>query len=255
LYTAEWAGALIPLVALGTIVLTLVLIYLKLKPSSRSSSHSRVAAILAIGLLFIAPVVWSCTPLVYGSGNILPAAGPQLAQGSRGMPGGTGPVGQENNTLQLAEYLTSHSNGETWLVAVPSSHEAASLILETGRPVMSLGGFSGSDTILSTGSLTTLLKAGKVRYFSIPSTTAGGGQISGNTEIFSWVSSHCTAIPASEYGAGNGNNTEGVTGLPGSITRNYRPDSMGITGSSGSNWNSAGPQTSQSTLYDCAGAI
>nr|WP_321349930.1 glycosyltransferase family 39 protein [uncultured Methanoregula sp.] len=255
LYTAEWAGALIPLVALGAIILTLVLVYLKLKPSSRSSSHSRIAAILAIGLLFIAPVVWSCTPLVYGSGNILPAAGPQLAQGSRGMPGGIGHVGQENTTSQLTEYLTSHSNGETWLVAVPSSHEAASLILETGRPVMSLGGFSGSDTILSTGSLTTLLKAGKVRYFSIPSTTAGGGQVSGNTEIFSWVSSHCTAIPASEYGAGNGNNTEGVTGLPGSIIRNYRPDSMGSTGSSGSNWDSAGPQTSQSTLYDCAGAI
>ncbi|WP_321504958.1 glycosyltransferase family 39 protein [uncultured Methanoregula sp.] len=256
LYSAEWAGALIPVVALGTIAPALVLVYFRLKPTSRDIRLPTIAAILAIGILFVAPFVWSCTPLAYGSGNLLPSAGPQSTQGGRGMSGGNGFPGQENSTTQLADYLVSHSSGETWIVAVPSSHEAASLILETGRPVISLGGFSGSDNILSTGSLTSLLKAGKVRYFYTPSSDFGGDRMSGNAEVLSWVSSHCSAVPASEYRAGGSNLTAGISSsLQDPASGSSRSGMTGMTGPSGTGMNAGGQQNSESTLYDCAGVV
>ncbi|MFA4877535.1 MAG: glycosyltransferase family 39 protein [Methanoregula sp.] len=254
LYTADWAGGFIPAVSLGTIILTLLLVYLRQKPLLPDNPIPKIAVILAVGLLFIAPVIWSCTPLAYGSGNILPSAGPQSSPGGGGMPRGSGFYSLENGTSKLGKYLVSHTTGETWIVAVPSSHEAASLIIETGRPVMSLGGFSGSDTILTTESLTSLIGAGKVRYFFTPATSSGGDSISDNTIVFSWVSSHCSAVPVSEYRSGGDNLPAGMTALqdPGSISA--LQGTRGIFQPFGTGVNAIGPQNSRSTLYDCAGA-
>ena len=72
---------------------------------------------------------------------------------------------------RLVNYLLSHTTNETWILAVPSSQTGANLIIETGKPVMSIGGFSGSDRILSITSLETLIQEGKVRYFL----TSGSG--------------------------------------------------------------------------------
>jgi 4-amino-4-deoxy-L-arabinose transferase-like glycosyltransferase len=125
------------------------------------------------------------------------------------------------------DYLLSHTTNETWILAVPSSQAGANLIIETGKPVMSIGGFSGSDRILNIASLETLIQEGKVRYFlTSGSAGMGGGMASGNSGIFSWVSSHCTAVDLS-----NGNEA-----------------GMNATGIAG-----AGNQTAGS-LYDCAGA-
>nr|WP_320162621.1 glycosyltransferase family 39 protein [uncultured Methanoregula sp.] len=254
LYQAEWAGSLIPFVATGVIAAALVLIILKLRGTPGTGTLPKIAAGVAIGLLFVAPFVWACTPMAYGSGNMLPSAGPQIVQGNRGMPGGNSLPSQGSDTSPLSEYLISHSSGETWLVAVPSSHEAASLILKTGKPVMSLGGFSGSDSILSVENLSSLIQAGKVRYFYTPSTASGGDRSSGNTALFSWVSSHCTAVSASEY---QGNINNGTTGLPtlgDSAIQNLRPAVAGMNAPSGANGSMAGPDGAANTLYDCAGA-
>jgi 4-amino-4-deoxy-L-arabinose transferase-like glycosyltransferase len=42
---------------------------------------------------------------------------------------------------------------------------AGGIILATNKPVMSLGGFSGSDPILTTSQLKTLIHQGTIRYF------------------------------------------------------------------------------------------
>ena len=71
-----------------------------------------------------------------------------------GMPGLQG----QGNTSGLAEYLLSHSTGEKFLVAVPGSMDgAAELILATGKPVMAIGGFSGSDQVLTVDSLSRMV--------------------------------------------------------------------------------------------------
>ena len=102
---------------------------------------------------------------------------------------------------QMVNFLLSHNTNETWILAIPNSQAGASLIIETGRPVMSIGGFSGSDRILDIASLTTLIQERKVRYFLTEGTAgAGRGMNSGNSGIFGWVSDHCTPVNLS---AGN----------------------------------------------------
>ncbi len=132
---------------------------------------------------------------------------------------------------QLENYILANTTNETWILAVPSSQTAAGLIIQTGKPVMAIGGFSGSDRILNITSLTALIQEGKVRYFLTGGTGGGGagggiggGMNGGNSEIFSWVSAHCSPVDLS---FGN------ETGLNATST--------------------AGSGTAES-LYDCAGA-
>jgi hypothetical protein len=200
-----------------------------------------------MGMLFVCPFIWSCTPFLYGTGNVLPVAGPQLAQGSgMGMPGSQG----QGNTSGLANYLLSHSTGEKFLVAVPGSMDgAAGLILATGKPVMAIGGFSGSDQVLTVDSLSRMVRAGEIRFFSIPSMSANVSvpgtmhMTAGNSLLYTWVQDHCTAVPASDWG---GISTDGsaATIVPAATTPHYTivPDPMN---------GQAGPG-SMNSLYDCA---
>jgi 4-amino-4-deoxy-L-arabinose transferase-like glycosyltransferase len=254
LYQAEWSGVLIPVLAFGIILAALALALLKMRPGVGNNTVPIVVAVIAIGLLFIAPFIWACTPMVYGNGNFLPVAGPRMMNGSGGVPQGNNLPGQVSSNPQLADYLISHTTTETWLVAVPSSHEAASLILETGKPVMALGGFSGSDSILSIGNLTSLIHAGKVRYFFIPSTSSGVGGMNGNTDLFTWVNRHCAAVPSSYYGSTGSNTTSGVQSLSGYDAQDNRPSIARSGIFSGAPGNIAGPSSARSILYDCASA-
>ncbi|MGA2698075.1 MAG: glycosyltransferase family 39 protein [Methanoregula sp.] len=271
-YDVAWSGLLIPLVFFGTIVCTGILGSLWIRKNAVSQNPQKYIVIIALGLLFVAPFIWSCTPLIYGSNQGV--AGPPAARigggigngtdrglGTGSIPGtdmgrftqdlsgrerlaGTGnasyasvyasgrgsvSISGTGNTsdTRFVDYLLSHTENETWILAVPSSQAGANLIIETGKPVMSIGGFSGSDRILNITSLETLIREGKVRYFlTSGSAGVGGGMNSGNSGIFSWVSAHCTAVDLS-YGNETGANA---------------------TSTAGSETQTAG------SLYDCAGA-
>jgi len=112
---------------------------------------------------------------------------------------------------------------------------ADGIILATNKPVMALGGFSGSDPILTTNQLASLVKNGTVRFFLLNSFNGGrqlppqildripeqfrnrlgngaagfgGGQ---QNALTTWVTQHCSTVPASLWqsastnsGSGNG---------------------------------------------------
>lgn len=213
LYTAEWSGPLTAIVGAGTVAFVILLAFCRIRAKEGAAMILKIAAAGAIALLFIAPFVWACTPLMYGSGNILPSAGPRLSGPGNGGMGSMGISGAAlaGSTSGLAEYLLYHTTNETWIVAMPSSMSAASLIIETGKPVMALGGFAGSDQVLTLDEMKEMVADGKVRYFSISGNMGGG---SGNSAIFSWVQSSCIAIPASEWGMSSsmGNMPDGGQG-------------------------------------------
>lgn len=211
LYDAAWSAPLIPLVAGGTAVATLSLAHLKIRKMPGATTLPQAASFIAIAILFIAPFVWASTPLVYGSGGALPAAGPGFRSGvgpgvdtmGTGFPGG-GPrsIGSGEGNATLARYLASHNTGERWDVAVSGSHNGSDLIISYGLSVMSLGGFSGTDRILTPAAAQELVSSGKVRYFLMPGATTGGGggMAPDSNDIATWVSSSCTQVPAAEYG-------------------------------------------------------
>jgi hypothetical protein len=184
---------------------------------------------------------------MYGNSGILPVAGPQQNRGGGGL--GKAFSGAGEGTSQLADYLLSHRTGETWIVAVPSSNsEGASLIIETGEPVMSLGGFTGSDQILTVDALKALIDEGKIRYFLGSEAGSGGGMGGGNSEIFSWVIEHCSEVPAEDWGGSTGaTSSQNVPSVFGNMT------SPAGSGSGASPIRSNAGMGGANTLYDCAG--
>ncbi|MFD4511325.1 ArnT family glycosyltransferase [Streptomyces sp. NPDC058457] len=103
-----------------------------------------------------------------------------------GMGGGT------QVSSAMITYLKKHQDGATWLVAVATDQTASSIILESGQPVISMGGWSGSDDAMTLAKLKSLVKAGKLHYIVVSS---DGGQGT-NSEIATWVKKHGTAVSA-----------------------------------------------------------
>jgi len=64
----------------------------------------------------------------------------------------------------LLAYLQANTEGMRWMMAVQSSHQGAVYVLETGRGVMYMGGFSGQDPVVNAESLQAYVDAGELRY-------------------------------------------------------------------------------------------
>lgn len=114
-------------------------------------------------------------------------SGAQQAGG--GMGGGT------QVSSEMIAYLKKHQDGATWLLAVSTDQTASSIILESGQPVISMGGWSGSDNAMTLAKLKSLVKSGKLHYIIVSS---DGGQGT-NSEIATWVKAHGTAVKSSAY--------------------------------------------------------
>jgi 4-amino-4-deoxy-L-arabinose transferase-like glycosyltransferase len=109
---------------------------------------------------------------------------------------------------QLLTYLEAHRGSARYLLATLSSQTAAPYIIASGQPVIALGGFSGSDQILSLSQLQALVSSGAIRYFLLDGGGGGfGGQGGGNGQLVSWVASSCTQVAASEYGGASSGGT------------------------------------------------
>jgi hypothetical protein len=92
-YDAEWAGPLLPLVLAGTILCTALFAGMQIRRDARLAAHRTKIVTVALAILFVAPLVWSFTPMINGNGGTMPTAGPS---GGRG--GGPGP----SNTVGMA---------------------------------------------------------------------------------------------------------------------------------------------------------
>jgi hypothetical protein len=90
----------------------------------------------------------------------------------------------------MIAYLKKNQDGATWLVAVATDQTASSVILESGEPVISMGGWSGSDDAMTLAKLKSLVKAGKLHYIVV----GDSGQGSSNSEISTWVKANGTAV-------------------------------------------------------------
>ncbi|WP_238883481.1 glycosyltransferase family 39 protein [Clostridium sp. YIM B02551] len=165
-----------------------------------------------IGLL-IAPTIWSGTTMFYKMAGTFPSAGLSLMTGNGGMDGrgmggnfGSNP-GSDSSTQKLVDYLKANTTTEKYLVAVQSSNgTATSIIIQTGGSVMTLGGFSGSDKILTLDEFKNLVNEGQIRY--VLTGGQGGG---GNNEIMNWVKENGTLVPQSEWSNSQSQNSETST--------------------------------------------
>jgi 4-amino-4-deoxy-L-arabinose transferase-like glycosyltransferase len=188
----SWGMWLIPLIAIPCTLAGVILFAARLIPLLRRNV-SVLASILGIALLalMLTSAVWSAIPVLANEAASLPVAGPSEQF--------TGGIGGGNSTVNttLIRYLEAHKGSAKYLVAVVSSNEADSIILATNEPVMVMGGFSGSDPILTTTQLAALVKNGAVRYFLIDGT--GGGPGGGQSALTNWIEQHGTVVSSSQW--------------------------------------------------------
>lgn len=113
-------------------------------------------------------------------------------------------------------YLEKNNTGEKYLFAVSSATSAQSYIIKTGKAVMAMGGFSGSDPILTVEKLEKLVKNGEVKYFMI---SDGRGQ--DNSEFTNWIKENGKEISKNEYSSSSSDN-DSQSGGPGGNQTLYK---------------------------------
>jgi 4-amino-4-deoxy-L-arabinose transferase-like glycosyltransferase len=123
-------------------------------------------------------------------------------------------------------YLEQHQGSATYLVAVNGSQTAAPFILDSGKAVIAMGGFTGTDPTPTLSEFEHLVATGEVHYVYVSSGTgggggtpgAGGGTLPGGTHgggqtenttsaVDSWVQKHGTVVSSSAYGGSSGGGT------------------------------------------------
>ena len=192
-----WGTWLIPLIAIPCAIAAVILFAARLMPHLQLNARV-LASVLGIALLalMLTSAVWSTIPVLANEAASLPVAGAsgQTSFGSGGM---------SNANTALISYLEAHKGNAKYLVAVVSSNEADSIILETNQPVMALGGFSGSDPILTASQVAALVKSGEVHYFLLNSSGNGGPGGSGQSTLISWITQHSKVISSSQWQSGS----------------------------------------------------
>jgi 4-amino-4-deoxy-L-arabinose transferase-like glycosyltransferase len=118
---------------------------------------------------------------------------PSSGTGSSGAmrtPGGSGAASSNSALVALLASTTTR-----WAAATIGSESAAPLQLASGKAVMAIGGFTGSDDAPTPAQFQEWVTQGLVHYF-VPGNGMGGGMGGGSSsasEITSWVESHYTA--------------------------------------------------------------
>ncbi|AKA68829.1 glycosyltransferase family 39 protein [Clostridium scatologenes] len=187
----------IVIIAIGVLCIlsSLILVALQITKNRNLILNKTVAAIAFIGIL-AAPTVWSFTPMFYKMNGSSPSAGLELSRNKQ-----VGNFSSSTNS-KLIEFLENNKSNEKYLVAVPSAMNYASdIILKTGEPVMTIGGFSGGDKIISLDQFKELVKNGEIRYVIINGTIGGIGEArnGSNSEIMNWVKENGKLVPNTQW--------------------------------------------------------
>ncbi len=202
------------IVPLGLTLVAAAAVVLALADEARGKRVQGLA-VAALVVALVPSFIWAYNGTRVAQNATFPDARPAAAAavGFGGGPGGLG--GPRGGATSTAEYdwLKKNSPGAAWVLAVSSSMQADTPIVD-GYSVMAYGGFSGSDPSLTTAKLADLVATGKLRFVSAGGGFGGfgggggpGGFGGGSSAVTSAVSSACTPVSATNWG---GTGTSGV---------------------------------------------
>jgi 4-amino-4-deoxy-L-arabinose transferase-like glycosyltransferase len=116
----------------------------------------------------------------FPGGGIGTAGAPTGAHTGAGAAAAAGGAGASAANTALVRYLEQHQGSAEYLVAVNGSQTAAPFILESGKAVIAMGGFTGTDPTPTLSEFEHLVSTGKVHYVYVSSggdgaSASGGG--------------------------------------------------------------------------------
>ncbi len=201
--------------------------------------------LLALGLglagLLVVPAAWSVSETNNAVMNAtLPQAGPRS-----GMAASTFGSASSNGDPTLASFLLANNTGEDWDLVVSSAQVGSGLEADQGLSVIALGGFMGTDSAATVGSIADKVASGQVRYFLVSGGGLAGG--TGGTGGSSAAASSAGFGPA--IGGGGGGPGAGG-GSASTIMAAARSACSPVTATT-----SGGtvPASYAGSIYDCAG--
>jgi 4-amino-4-deoxy-L-arabinose transferase-like glycosyltransferase len=155
-------------------------------------------------------------PRVNGPGGNLPGGGqfggpppgfngafPGLGAGpsTGGRPGGAGGglLNASHPTAAVTALLTKEASRYQWIAATVGANDAAGYQLATGKAVMAIGGFNGTDPYPTLTQFEQLVRASRVHYFIAAGNGSGPGvgSSSASAAITSWVESNFSSTTVS----------------------------------------------------------
>ncbi len=208
-YVTTWGWWLIPLILLAAVAGTVLL-------KQTHSTQRRMFIASALSILLIAPTLWTAISVFTDSNSAFPYAGPTATESQLQEL-----VSQANQEMTpdttLIRYLLQHQGNARYIAATPDSSIAAPMILATGKPVMTLGGYSGEYQYLTLTQLQQQIATGTVHYFLLTQTLqesqphlnpqvltyqknyqAYMEAASGNSlldPLLTWIRARCTLVP------------------------------------------------------------
>ncbi|MGW4059681.1 ArnT family glycosyltransferase [Amycolatopsis sp. NPDC004747] len=179
--TPEWFPALRWIVAVLGVLVGTVLV-MGVPGVRRAAAVVAAAVVLTIGVSSAAYGVETAS--VAHSGSI-PTSGPT----SSAMGGFGGFGGFEDSSSAVGALLAKTTT--KWAAATTGSQSAASLELASGKAVIGIGGWSGSDPAPTLAEFQAYVAAGEVKYYVEGG--RGGVPGGGSSEITDWVTANFTA--------------------------------------------------------------
>lgn len=201
--------------SIGLMILNLI----KEKDELQESNTKRLTLIkiqklltaLIVAGLVASPLTGSATVLTKAVSGGMPAAGLELLSNNSSGSG-------VNVNDGLVSYLEKHKTNEKYLLVVSSVNTAEGIIIKTGESVAALGGFLGTDKILTLNQFKEMVKKGEVRYVLVSGMDGGSGD--GN-EIMSWAAANGKLISSSEYSSNSSSQNNGFGGRDGNSGQLY----------------------------------
>jgi 4-amino-4-deoxy-L-arabinose transferase-like glycosyltransferase len=160
---------------------------------TKNLNLKKVLVIIAFIGILVTPFIGSSATITHQLNGTIPSGGLELLSGTHNIGFGGGNDLNNSNT-KLVQFLQSNNTNEKYSLVVSSSNSAQDMIIKYGEPIMTLGGFSGSDNILTLAQFKELVSKGEVRY--VLTGGMGGGS---NSNIMNWVSQNGKVVPESQW--------------------------------------------------------
>lgn len=201
-----WRNSGLPsIIVVTTSIVALILSVLY--PLRRASRAPLPALLTTVGMvvLLLAPTLWTVLSILANYNTAFPVASPYgttaptLAHTQMLMvkapQSKTSTLSALSSTdLELLHFLAAHQGHASYLYATTTSNYSEGAIIETGKGVMTMGGYAGADHILTQAQLIDLVRHGIVRYFLLPGTIP-----SLLRSLTDWITTMCQPVPYSAW--------------------------------------------------------
>ena len=137
-----------------------------------------------------------------GPGGAGGGRAPQGQTGQRADRRRHGAMGGGSLGTEAIAYLQANQGSAKYLLAAVGSQSTSQIIIDTGEPVVTIGGFSGQDAAPTVSQLAKLVADGDLKYVLLSGSGGFGGPGGGSSDITTWVQQHGTEVTSVSVGSG-----------------------------------------------------